>query len=282
LGTHARAQRINLSSAALHRLIFFVRAHIPRRRFGQNFLVDQNYVRRILDAVAPKPGEHLLEIGPGQGALTAALIAGAGHLSAVEIDRDLAQALRQKFPSALTLFEEDALKFDFGRLEGNDWRVVGNLPYNIGSEILFRLLSARAQWRDIHVMLQKEVVQRMAAKPATPEYGRLSVMLQAFFAVKKLFVVPPGAFFPAPKIESAVARLTPLNDNAPLIGESFAALVAAGFSQRRKTLKNALASWCTPHDFVAADIDPAARAETLSVEDFARLSRITSLRSAKN
>ncbi|MCL2298504.1 MAG: 16S rRNA (adenine(1518)-N(6)/adenine(1519)-N(6))-dimethyltransferase RsmA [Proteobacteria bacterium] len=251
--------------------------HTPRRRFGQNFLADPHYVRRIVDAVNPRPGEALVEIGPGLGALTADLIARAGHLQAVEIDRDLAARLRERFSATqLTLFEDDALRFDFARLSAAlsaPLRIVGNLPYNISSPLLFHLAADTASLRDLHVMLQKEVVARMTATPSTPDYGRLSVMLQVKFAIARLFVVPPGAFTPAPKVDSAVARLTPLGAHAPQLDDEplFARLVSAAFAQRRKTLRNALAACCTPDDLRAAEIDPQARGENLAVADFVRL-----------
>jgi 16S rRNA (adenine1518-N6/adenine1519-N6)-dimethyltransferase len=254
-----------------------MQGHTPRRRFGQNFLADPHYVQRIIDAVNPQPGEALVEIGPGLGALTAGLIARAGHLHAVEIDRDLAARLHERFSTEqLTLFEIDALRFDFARLAtalSAPLRIVGNLPYNISSPLLFHLATDTASLRDLHVMLQKEVVARMVATPSTPEYGRLSVMLQAKFAITRLFIVPPGAFSPAPKVDSAVARLAPLGTQAPKIDDEalFARLVSAAFMQRRKTLRNALAACCTPDDLHAVEIDPKARGETLAVEDFVRL-----------
>jgi 16S rRNA (adenine1518-N6/adenine1519-N6)-dimethyltransferase len=254
-----------------------MQGHTPRRRFGQNFLADPHYVRRIVDAVNPQPGEALVEIGPGLGALTAELIARAGHLYAIEIDRDLAARLRERFSETrLTLFEDDALRFDFTRLSAElstPLRIIGNLPYNISSPLLFHLAHNIASLRDLHVMLQKEVVARMAAKPSTPDYGRLSVMLQAKFAITRLFIVPPGAFSPAPKVDSAVARLTPLGERAPQLADEslFARLVAAAFAQRRKILRNALAAHCAPDDLRAAGIDPQARGENLAVDDFVRL-----------
>jgi len=189
--------------------------HRPRKRFGQNFLADSHYVARIVAAVDPRRGDNVVEIGPGLGALTGELIARAGGIAAIEIDRDLAARLADRFDSGrLRLFEADALAFDFASL-GPRLRVVGNLPYNISSPLLFHLASYEAQLRDIHVMLQREVVARMTARPATPDYGRLTVMLQARFSVTRLFTVPAGAFQPAPKVESAVARLAPLGDARP-------------------------------------------------------------------
>ncbi len=247
--------------------------HQARKRFGQNFLADPHYVARIVDAVDPKPGDNLVEIGPGLAALTGGLVQRAGHITAIEIDRDLAARLRKDFtPEQLTLHEADALEFDYSRL-GPDLRVVGNLPYNISSPLLFRLAAHDALLTDLHVMLQKEVVARMTAAPGTADYGRLTVMLQAKFRILRLFVVPPGAFRPAPKVESAVARLVPLGKDKPAIADEalFARIVAAAFSQRRKTLRNAVSALCTTAMLEAAGIDPGARGETLSVEDFVRL-----------
>jgi len=249
--------------------------HRPRKRFGQNFLVDSHYVRRIVDAVAPQRGQRIVEIGPGLAALTAGLIERAGHIDAIELDRDLAAQLRTRFPpDALTLHEGDALAFDFGAL-GDDLRVVGNLPYNISTPLLFHLMPFAARIADVHVMLQKEVVARMAAAPGTADYGRLTVMLQVHFRVTRLFVIPPGAFRPAPKVDSAFVRLVPLRAEAPHVAdrELFARIVAAAFGQRRKTLRNALAALCDEAVLRRADVDPAARGETLSVGDYVRLAR---------
>lgn len=250
-----------------------MQGHQPRKRFGQNFLADPHYIARIIAAIDPRHGDNVVEIGPGLGALTAELIARTGRIAAVEIDRDLAARLRTRYSETqLALHETDALTFDFAAL-GDDLRVVGNLPYNISSPLLFRLAANDARLRDIHVMLQREVVARMTALPATPEYGRLTVMLQARFAVARLFTVPAGAFRPAPKVESAVARLVPLKAKRPAIADDalFARIVAAAFSQRRKTLRNALATIADEEQLRAADINPAARGETLSVADFVRL-----------
>ena len=251
----------------------FPRRHLPRRRFGQNFLVDPRYVARILDAVDPRLGDNIVEIGPGQAALTDDLIARAQRITAIEIDRDLAARLRETYGAAqLTLHEADALAFDFEALGGRI-RIVGNLPYNISSPLLFRLAKFADRLIDIHVMLQKEVVARMTAAPATADYGRLTVMLQSTFAVTRLFVIPPGAFRPAPKVESAFVRLIPLGAAKPAIADEalFARVVAAAFGQRRKILRNALASICGERELSAVAIDPGARGETLSVADYVRL-----------
>jgi 16S rRNA (adenine1518-N6/adenine1519-N6)-dimethyltransferase len=250
-----------------------IHGHRPRKRFGQNFLADPHYAQRIVDAVDPKPGDNLVEIGPGLAALTDSLIERAGHMSAVEIDRDLATRLRERFAAdRLTLYEADALTFDFATL-GDALRIVGNLPYNISSPLLFHLATYEARLRDIHVMLQREVVARMTASPATADYGRLSVMLQARFRVTRLFTVPAGAFRPAPKVESAVARLAPLRESRPVIVDEalFARIVAAAFGQRRKTLRNALSALVDESALRSAGIDPGSRGETLSVDDYVRL-----------
>ena len=262
------------------RIVRTVNRHVARRRFGQNFLVDAHYIERIVDAVDPRPGDNLVEIGPGLAALTECLIARAGHITAIEIDRDLAARLREDFaPEALTLVEADALAFDYAAL-GGKLRVVGNLPYNISSPLLFHLAGYASQLADLHVMLQKEVVTRMTAAPATPDYGRLSVMLQATFAITRLFVVPPGAFRPAPKVDSAVARLVPLGSRKPAIADAalYARVVAAAFAQRRKTLRNALSDVCDADAMREAQIDPAARGETLSVADFVRIANLLAAR----
>jgi 16S rRNA (adenine1518-N6/adenine1519-N6)-dimethyltransferase len=255
-----------------------VDGHVARRRFGQNFLADPHYVARIAEAVAPRPGDLVVEIGPGLGALTAELVARAGRVVAIEIDRDLAARLAERFPPhALELVVGDALAFDFRTL-GRNLRVVGNLPYNISSPLLFHLADQAEALHDLTVMLQKEVVARMTAEPSTPEYGRLTVMLQATFAIERLFTVPPGAFRPAPAVDSAVARLVPLGSAAPLIADRarFARVVTAAFGQRRKTLRNALADVVSPAAFAAAAIDPQRRGETLSVEEFVTLANASS------
>jgi 16S rRNA (adenine1518-N6/adenine1519-N6)-dimethyltransferase len=250
-----------------------MKGHRPRRRFGQNFLADPHYVDRIVAAIDPARGDNIVEIGPGLGALTGRLIERSGRITAIEIDRDLAARIRAEHPlGALHLEVADALEFDFASL-GDALRVVGNLPYNISSPLLFRIAAHRVQLRDVHVMLQREVVARMVAKPGTPEYGRLSVMLQSVFGIERLFGVPAGAFRPAPKVESAVARLTPLRENEPAIAnrELFSKIVTAAFGKRRKTLRNALAGIADQATLERCGIDPSDRGETLSVADFVQL-----------
>jgi 16S rRNA (adenine1518-N6/adenine1519-N6)-dimethyltransferase len=248
--------------------------HPPRKRFGQNFLVDRHYIERIVAAIHPAPGDNMVEIGPGLGALTRPLLDRLERLTVIEIDRDLAARLSAEFaPDRLSMHSADALAFDFSTL-GRDLRVIGNLPYNISSPMLFHLAQFEASLRDMTVMLQREVVQRMAATPATADYGRLSVMLQARFRIERLFIVPPGAFRPTPLVDSAIARLTPLSAARPEIDDEalFARVVAAAFGQRRKTLRNALKSLATEAELEREGISPGARGETLSVADFVRLS----------
>jgi len=221
----------------------------------------------------PQPDDNLVEIGPGLGALTGPLLERVKRLTVIEIDRDLAARLAAEHPAErLTLHIADALEFDFASL-GSDLRVVGNLPYNISSPLLFHLMQYDAALRDITVMLQKEVVERMVAAPATSEYGRLSVMLQVRFRVERLFRVSAGAFRPAPKVDSAVVRLIPLQQARPhLVDDAlFARVVAAAFGQRRKTMRNALRTLASEADLERAGIAPGARGETLSVGDFVRL-----------
>jgi 16S rRNA (adenine1518-N6/adenine1519-N6)-dimethyltransferase len=247
--------------------------HAPRKRFGQNFLVDRHYIDRIIAAIDPAPDDNVVEIGPGQGALTRPLLDRVKRLTVIEIDRDLAARCSAEFtPDRLRMHNVDALGFDFATL-GEDLRVIGNLPYNISSPMLFHLAQYEASLRDMTVMLQREVVQRMAAAPATPDYGRLSVMLQTRFRIERLFIVPPGAFRPTPLVDSAVARLTPLKAARPKIDDEalFARVVAAAFGQRRKTLRNALRSLATEAELEREGIAPGARGETLAVADFVRL-----------
>ena len=246
----------------------------PRKRFGQHFLTDRHYLGRIVAAIDPRPGDTMVEIGPGTGLLTDHLAAALDHLHVVEIDRDLAAALRNRFtPAKVTVHEGDALEFDLALLPA-PLRVAGNLPYNVSTPILFRMASLAGRIRDCTFMLQKEVVDRMVAAPGTADYGRLSVMLQYRFEMHSLLRVPPGAFTPPPKVDSAVVRMTPLGADRPVArdGERFAAVVAAAFSQRRKTLRNATRALVSAGAFAQAGIDPERRGETLSVREFVALS----------
>lgn len=247
--------------------------HRPRKQFGQHFLHDPGVLARIIAAIRPQPGDRMVEIGPGLGALTRPLLAHLDHLHVVELDRDLASRLRMDFPpERLTVHETDVLRFDFGPL-GDGLRVVGNLPYNISTPILFHLAGYADRIRDMHFMLQKEVVDRMAAHPATADYGRLTVMLQARFDVEKLFNVPPGCFSPPPKVDSAVVRLIPLPGERLLYRDEkrFAEIVARAFGQRRKTLRNTLKGLIDEAAFQQAGIDPGRRGETLDIREFVAL-----------
>jgi 16S rRNA (adenine1518-N6/adenine1519-N6)-dimethyltransferase len=252
----------------------------PRKRFGQHFLTDAHYIARIVAAIAPQRGETLVEIGPGPGAITAPLIAALGHMHVVEIDRDLARTLREHFAAGqISVHECDALEFDFASLPA-PLRVAGNLPYNISTPILFHVAQFAERIRDCTFMLQKEVVERMVARPSTPAYGRLSVMLQYRFAMKKLFVVPPGAFFPPPKVDSAIVRLIPLDAHRARARDEklFAAIVTAAFGQRRKTLRNTLKPFIGAAELVNIGVDGGLRAENLGVAEFIRIADAVVLR----
>ena len=247
--------------------------HTPRKRFGQHFLHDPYVLSRIIAAIAPQSGETLVEIGPGEGALTRPLLERLLQITAIEIDRDLSAALVAEFtPERLKLIVADALDFDFTALPC-DLRVVGNLPYNVSTPLLFHLAGFADRIRDMHFMLQLEVVDRMAAKQSTPEYGRLSVMLQRRFHVQRLFQVPPGAFRPPPKVESAIVRLTPrpAADIAQIDERLFGIVVARAFGARRKTLRNALSSLIDAASLQALNIDPGLRAENISPADYTRI-----------
>ena len=247
----------------------------PRKRFGQNFLHDAGIIERIVSSMTPQNTDHFVEIGPGRGAMTRPLLAKVAALDVVEIDTDLADRLEQQdWFKPVTLHRSDALKFDFQQIQTNSkLRLAGNLPYNISTPLLFHFLGHLELFTDMHVMLQKEVVQRMTAEPGNKNYGRLTVALAAHCDVESLFVIKPGAFTPAPKVDSALARLTPLAQ--PLITQSqqtdFDAILRHAFGQRRKQLGNALSPVLTSDQIKAADIDPRQRAENLSVHDFVRL-----------
>jgi 16S rRNA (adenine1518-N6/adenine1519-N6)-dimethyltransferase len=248
-----------------------------RKRFGQHFLHDPGVIERIARAVDASAGDHLLEIGPGRGALTQLLLAGDyASFDAIEIDRDLVAALRPSMTlaRAAALHECDALDFDFGRLareRGGRLRVIGNLPYNISTPLLFRLIEAAPAIIDLHVMLQREVVARMAAAPGSGDYGRLTIMLAPWVSVEHLFDIGPGAFKPPPRVWSAVARLRIRDQPAFAVAPQFAQVVTTAFSQRRKTLRNALRTLLQPQDIEACGVDPSVRAETLAPEVFNRL-----------
>jgi len=250
--------------------------HLARKRFGQNFLSDPNIIRKIIEAIRPAEGDRMVEIGPGLGAMTEPLMARLPHLHVVEIDRDLIARLKEAHsPETLTIHEGDALKFDFGSLvaDGAPLRVVGNLPYNISTPILFHLADYAEKVKDMTFMLQKEVVMRMVAEPGTEEYGRLSVMLQYRFSMGRVFDVPPGAFRPAPKVMSSIVRMVP-RPVAECTATDYALLgriVTAAFGQRRKTLRNTLRDFLDEGDFAALDLDPGLRGEKLDVDTFVRI-----------
>jgi 16S rRNA (adenine1518-N6/adenine1519-N6)-dimethyltransferase len=245
----------------------------PKKRLGQHFLTDRHYLERIVAEIDPRPGDAMVEIGPGPGALTERLAQVVHPLHVVEIDRALAADLRSRFaPEAVVVHEGDALAFDLATLPAG-LRVVGNLPYNVSTPLLFHVADFAPRIRDCVFMLQKEVVDRMVAAPGTPEYGRLSVMLQYRFAMTLAFRVPPGAFTPPPKVDSAIVRLQPLGAARPVARDEdrFARIVAAAFMQRRKTLRNALRNLVDETAFARAGIDPGLRGETLSVAQFLAL-----------
>ncbi len=250
-----------------------------KKSLGQHFLHERGVVDRIILAVDPQPGDRIVEIGPGQGAMTFPLLDRHGRLTAIEFDRDLLAPLtvRAREHGELELVHANVLDVDFTALAaGSPLRLVGNLPYNLSSPILFHALDHAAAVRDMHFMLQKEVVDRMAAGPGSKVYGRLSVMLQAWCRVTALFDVGPGAFRPPPKVDSAVVRLVPRDPAEVGIDDParFAAIVRAAFGQRRKTLRNALQPLCDTDAISAAGVDPSQRAEQLEVADFVRLANL--------
>ena len=251
--------------------------HAPRKRFGQNFLTDQGVITSIARAISPHKDDNVVEIGPGQGALTDALFDSGCAINAIEIDRDLQSQLRVMFFNRdLTLHNADALKFDFSQLSkaANDLRVVGNLPYNISTPLIFKLLENLGLINDMHFMLQKEVVDRLAAIPGTKAWGRVSVMTQIDCQVESLFEVPPEAFFPQPKVQSAIVRITPKKEayRPECSREQLSKLVHMAFAQRRKTLRNNLKDVMTDAKIEGLGIDPNCRAETLSLDQLIDLS----------
>ena len=253
--------------------------HVARKRFGQNFLQDQGIIDGIVRAIDPQPDERLVEIGPGLGALTQPLVERSGRLCVIELDRDLAARLRRH--PQLDVIESDVLKVDFTALAvERDWpklRVVGNLPYNISTPILFHLLDHVDAVQDQHFMLQKEVIDRMVATPASGDYSRLSVMLQWRYAMEQVLFVPPESFDPPPKVNSAVVRMVPLPEPPELDLPLFAALVQSAFSQRRKLLRHTLGHWLEDKGFAGA-FDLQRRAEEVPVDEYVALARHTSLR----
>ena len=250
-------------------------SHIPRKRFGQHFLVDQQVIADIVSAIRPGRADTMIEIGPGLAAITAPLLDKLDHLHVVEIDRDIIARLKKKYPpERLSIHEGDALEFDFGAI-GERLRIVGNLPYNISTPILFHLAEYAERTLDMHFMLQKEVVDRMVAEPGSSDYGRLSVMLQFRFHMESVLDVPPEAFDPPPKVESAVVRMIPraAADLPSVDPARFEALVAAAFSQRRKMIRNTMKAHFSEAQLSALDIVPTARAEELSLASFVRMAQ---------
>lgn len=249
--------------------------HIPRKRFGQNFLTDQLVLHDIIRAINPQPDDTMVEIGPGLAAMTSLLLESLKQLHVVELDRDLVARLKKNFdPARLVIHEGDALQFDFGSIPvaaGRKLRVVGNLPYNISSPLLFHLAEIAPQVQDQHFMLQKEVVERMVAEPGSKAYGRLSVMLQWRYYMELLFVVPPTAFDPSPKVDSAIVRMIPIPDPLPCDAGKLEQVVAKAFSQRRKVIRNCVAGMFSEADLIDAGIDPQARPEAVPMEQFVAL-----------
>jgi 16S rRNA (adenine1518-N6/adenine1519-N6)-dimethyltransferase len=252
--------------------------HIARKRFGQNFLTDKFVLDNIIDAIGPEPGQVMVEIGPGLAAMTALLLKRLDHMHVVELDRDLVTRLEKSFPrDKLTIHSGDALKFDFGQIpvpEGQKLRVVGNLPYNISSPLLFHLAEFAHLIEDQHFMLQKEVVERMVAAPGSKVYGRLSVMLQWRYDMSLLFIVPPTAFDPPPQVESAIVRMVPTARKLACDGPTLEAVVMKAFSQRRKVIRNCVAGMFTEAQLEQAGIDPQTRPETVGLEQYVALANL--------
>jgi len=252
--------------------------HVARKRFGQNFLTDKLVLGNIIDAIGPHRGEAMVEIGPGLAAMTALLIKELDHMHVVELDRDLVARLVKAYPAEkLTVHAGDALKFDFASIpvpEGRKLRVVGNLPYNISSPLLFHLAEFAHLIEDQHFMLQKEVVERMVAEPGTKAYGRLSVMLQWRYDMALMFIVPPTAFDPPPQVDSAIVRMVPTRRQLPADGPTLEAVVQKAFSQRRKVIRNCVAGMFTEQQLLDAGIDPGLRPEAVSLEQYVALANI--------
>jgi len=248
-----------------------------KKRFGQNFLVDQRVLQQITSCLNLSKADHLVEIGPGRGALTNLMLPLVDHCDAIEIDRDLTALLRKKFnEDTLSLHEADILKFNFNQIYQDNklMRVVGNLPYNISTELLFRMIPIKVNIKDMHFMLQKEVVERLSAAPGGKSYGRLTVLMQYYFDISPLFNIAANAFNPQPKVESAFVRLTPIHQPQIKINshENLKKVVSVAFQQRRKTLRNALKSLFTAEELIEQGINPSLRPEKLSVEHYVTLS----------
>jgi 16S rRNA (adenine1518-N6/adenine1519-N6)-dimethyltransferase len=256
-----------------------VKSHRPRKRFGQHFLRDQQVIDRIVVAIDPRPGQHLVEIGPGEGVLTGPVLARCGAIDVVELDRDLAASLAERLgaPEGLTIHQADALGFDFCRLAtAGPVRVIGNLPYNISTPLIFHLLDQSECITDMVFMLQKEVVDRLVAAPGSRQYGRLSVMAGFYCTMSHLFDVGPDAFDPPPKVDSAIIRMLPrtVSDTDRALLPDLDVIVRTGFGQRRKTLRKSLSKLLDADQIESVGIDPAARPETLGLEEFKALARV--------
>jgi 16S rRNA (adenine1518-N6/adenine1519-N6)-dimethyltransferase len=252
--------------------------HVAKKKFGQNFLKDSSIIHAIIQSIQPLQDDLLVEIGPGLGALTKPLLEKTKHLFAIELDRDIVNWMQNQYSkNNITIFNEDVLNFNFHQFD-KKIRIVGNLPYNISTPILFKCIEDIKIITDLHFMLQKEVVDRMIAAPSSSEYGRLSVMLQYYFAMEHLVHVPKESFDPEPKVESSFVRLIPY-DNYPFVAnniDQFGKIVKEAFSQRRKTIRNTLKNFMNANDFENIDINPQLRAENLSVSDFVKISNYLS------
>lgn len=259
-------------------------SHRARKRFGQNFLTDQDIIERIVDSIGPQDSEAMVEIGPGKGAITRPLLARCKHLTVVELDRDLVSLLEKNAQrwaqpdSHFEIISADALQYDFSALAerlGRQLRVVGNLPYNISSPLLFHLLTTAQHVKDMHFMLQREVVERLVAQPGSKRYGRLSVMVQWQCAANALFEVPATAFSPQPKVESAIVQLTPRAEDTldRSLSKPLLQVVTAAFSQRRKTLRNSLSTLVNEEQLQQLGIDPKVRAEVVSISDYLNIAK---------
>ena len=255
-----------------------MKSHIPRKRFGQHFLSDQAIIEAIVDEIAPRPGDAMVEIGPGLAALTQPLVERLGRLTVIELDRDLARRLREH--PQLDVIESDVLKVDFAQVyaghsaseSGAKLRVVGNLPYNISTPILFHLLSFVDVVQDQHFMLQKEVIDRMVARPATSDYSRLSVMLQWRYTMENVLFVPPESFDPPPRVDSAVVRMVPLATPPQLDTKRLSEIVQVAFSQRRKIMRHTLGKWLEAHGF-SGEFDTQRRAKEVPVAEYVALAQ---------
>ena len=252
--------------------------HVAKKKFGQNFLKDSSIIHAIIQSIQPLQNDLLVEIGPGLGALTKPLLEKTKHLFAIELDRDIINWMQNQYSkNNITIFNEDVLNFNFHQFD-KKIRIVGNLPYNISTPILFKCIEDIKIIADLHFMLQKEVVDRMIAAPSSSEYGRLSVMLQYYFAMEHLVHVPKESFDPEPKVESSFVRLIPY-DHYPFVAnniDQFGKIVKEAFSQRRKTIRNTLKNFMNANDFENIDINPQLRAENLSVSDFVKISNYLS------